>query len=673
METGEIPEDDKNSETVQNSEPSEIDDSPEDSSEPENEHSENGENAEDPPSPKKGVIRWKSIIFFVILGICAVVIDIFFLDDVVKNQISFFGRMLTGTQTGVKELALSTVNLKVDAGNFTLVDPENIEQNLVAANKFEFAVDPVPLLEKKVVIDTIALEGVRWNEQRSPEEIQAQLEKEKNDSAETGEEAETEELEEEKPSFILPDLAPIKERFSEKVSITKEDLATVTYAESLKKETAELKKTHSDTISGMNVSKRIDEASQTVESCAYLKTLTTKDILDKKKAAKAKEDLKRLDGALKDLMTLKNEISKESDSLKNDSSALKKKMEKLPELKQQDLDKVKGQFSADEFSKTEIAGVLFGEKTADMLQTYGPLVKKVSKLFPSKEKSEKRGSTSKGTTIEFGKQGDLPGLLIREISFSGEKDGVAVSGKITGITSNPKLYGKPATLSISSSKPVFTAEAVIDRTGKTAKDTYSISVSDLSAARLLPSGSPIFPFKVEDGKAEVKADIKIEDGSLYFKADFIFNQVKLSGTPGNVVDELIMDAVQTTPDLTFTLLREKGRAFRLISNLDEEFRKKAKQKLDKFLADKQEEAEKLVNGIINEETAGLKSEMDSTLKGLASELDTHLAKVKKTADSADAMKNAYAKKKKKAEEKLKAKATDAVKEKAGDKLKGLLK
>lgn len=609
------------------------------------------------------MFRWKGIIAIIVLLVCAAVFNTFFIDAVVRAGFSAAAGLVTNTIAGIKKADVSMRALNIQAGDFFLVDPDDVTTSIVTADRFEFGLSPAPLLSKKVHIKTVALEGLKWNQPRSAEDIKkdrARLVEEKAEDKEKSTEQKADEKTDEKK---VSSIGPLIDRLSERVTVKKEDLASVALMNSLSQRIQVSRTENEKKLETLNVGPRLSEAEKTIQQCEYIKKLGKKDFKDKKKVKQAKKDLEELKKSVKDLKKLDKELSGVSGNMKKNIQKIREDASRLPEKKKKDIEHVQETYKLDSIPEAEVAQILFGESAGNMTETYLPYVKKAAKLFPPKDKKSKARKRSKKTTgnvVEFSKGDELPGLLIENISFSGEKNGISVQGTVQGITSNPKLYGKPLKIQFSSSKPAFTVDAVLDRTGNDPKDTYDIRIEGLDPGRFLKPKAPVFPFTFAKGSLSVNAHIERTD-SIYYSVSCIITQSALSGKASSHLSRIIKKAVEQTPEITFEFAHEPEKGLSFNSNLDSVLNKAVKDEIRNMAEKRKKEAEEQINKLAAQAQESFESTIREQEGKLRAKLDSEEASLKKTRKQAEEIQKKFEKKKKKAEKELKDNLKDLLK------------
>jgi hypothetical protein len=112
------------------------------------------------------LFRWKAVVPLVIVLVLLVLGWIFFADWLVRKSVEFAGTELVGAKVD-----LASAHIRLLKGNVTLrglqvTNPDKPMTNLVQVDEIVAEVGLVPLLEKKTVVDTVAVRGVRFGSPR---------------------------------------------------------------------------------------------------------------------------------------------------------------------------------------------------------------------------------------------------------------------------------------------------------------------------------------------------------------------------------------------------------------------------------------------------------------------------------------------------------------------------
>jgi len=113
-----------------------------------------------------GTVRWRAVRPLAICGALGLGAWILFADRVAKHAVESVGTTLIGASVEIRRLHLDLPHGRVEVRGLTVASPFAALQNLLEADELVADVDPLPLLEKKVVIDRLAAKGLRFGTPR---------------------------------------------------------------------------------------------------------------------------------------------------------------------------------------------------------------------------------------------------------------------------------------------------------------------------------------------------------------------------------------------------------------------------------------------------------------------------------------------------------------------------
>ncbi len=125
-------------------------------------------------------------VFGVLTGLIGVFF-VLFLDGIIKDTIEDRGSIVMESQIDIASLSISLLSQSVDIGNLLIANADQLDENLVQADRIKFDFDGSRALSKKVIIDDMRLEGLRLNQKR---EVPAKPYKSVGEEPESGKESE---------------------------------------------------------------------------------------------------------------------------------------------------------------------------------------------------------------------------------------------------------------------------------------------------------------------------------------------------------------------------------------------------------------------------------------------------------------------------------------------------
>jgi uncharacterized protein (TIGR03545 family) len=181
----------------------------------------------------------------------------------------------------------------------------------------------------------------------------------------------------------------------------------------------------------------------------------------------------------------------------------------------------------------------------------------------------------RGRTVRFGDTRPSPQLVFDQLAldgdFSNNGQTVPFTGTVTGLTNEPAVYGRPATVDVETGgdTPVR-VHAVLDRTGRSPHDYLVLELPSLEMpARKLGKAKEL-AVALAPGRAAVKLEIELRDDTLAGQLAFVQNSVQLETTlaaayGGEAVQTRVNQALaqvkqlNVTVDLSGTLRRPSTR------------------------------------------------------------------------------------------------------------------
>ena len=112
------------------------------------------------------IIRWSFLLTTIIIIALIAIFNILFFDKILKKIIISTGQVAVGAKVEIDYLKTSFKNCSITINGFRAADKNNYFKNLVDIEKARFDVRFAPLLRKKVVIDEMSIDGLRWQTDR---------------------------------------------------------------------------------------------------------------------------------------------------------------------------------------------------------------------------------------------------------------------------------------------------------------------------------------------------------------------------------------------------------------------------------------------------------------------------------------------------------------------------
>jgi uncharacterized protein (TIGR03545 family) len=592
---------------------------------------------------KVKIFRWKAIGPLLLLFLILILLVWVFAERVARQTTEEASSQLLGTEVNVGKLDLLPRQASVDLRALQVADPFVLTRNLIEADEIRLTLNPSALAEKKLVIENLSLTGMRFGTKRkkparppsgkgfAPQVYRA--------------------VQQWANQFNVPLLSLTPIDTIRQLALDPTQLTTIREAQALLARTDSTRKTIEQGFQQLDIGATLDSARTLAQRLAA--TDPKKLGLDGTREAiqSVQQTLQQLDNAKKRVEALER-------SARTAVQSLGQGVQLLDKARQKDFAFAKSLLKLPTFSAPDIGSAFFGKVSidrfkqavywAELAQQYMP-----PGLLPHPTPGPQRLRAS-GTTIEFPKPKELPRFLIErgQMDFTiGGTSAVrgAYAASVSGLTSTPALYGRPAVIT-ASRKATGSAIASID-VGAVINH-ITARTHDSAGARLqgiqLPSFNvPGVPFRVDPGtgSSSLSFNMKNAGAELFGRWSIGSNKVRwLADTSGrslNQIERLVYEVVSglnnlqvvaelggsiASPRLSVSSNLDKAIAQRLQAVIGKEVARAerlVRAKVDSLVADKVEPVKRQVATIQSEATQRIQAEkqrLDEVEKQLNAEL-----------------------------------------------------
>ena len=582
------------------------------------------------PSDTPDVIkmRWKGIIAFAVICLLIVVFGVFFMDNLIKGAIESFGSDALGAKIEIKEFELSFLKLFLRVNNLQIADPADEWRNQLDVGEIRFKLEWLPLLYGKIVVNEMVIDGIRSGTTRTTSG-KIVTEPKKTTVVEQSQGLIAREVD------VLSASQPASGVNIDEL-IKPEQLTALTEINKTQNELNTRYQNAQSALENLNISTRLDEIKRQIDAID----------LKEKNPAKLQKELKKLKGVKKDIDRLTDDLNQTDRNVQAGFGAINNSIKQIDRIKEADYERIIRTIGGG-VDKENIARLVFGPlylnyvneglSYLDMAREYMP---------PQGVPKEEPPRWTTGIDVEFSKEKSYPVFLLRTalISTGGRNlDELRFEGNAEGISSDPALYGKPMTISLKGTSPVFDLEGVMDHTTAIGRDSVQLNITGLDLKGFGLGKLSLLPEKISQGQADITANFlwegdKIEFNMTIVPRELLFAKEDISS--GELAQE-IARALSSTQNLKIegkVYGDKKGLNLKISSTIDdlivEAFKKSAearlgatkqqiKQRIDQMVDNPKEELLKdfqSKNGSINtliknkhESVGQLREHLDSKL------------------------------------------------------------
>ncbi len=444
------------------------------------------------------ILRWRAIGPLLLFTLVGAALWVLFADRIARASAQKIGTAIVGAKVEIQALHINLTNGDVTVRGLTVASPHEALKNLLQADELVADIDVLPLLEKKVVIDKLAANGLRFGTPRATDgrvpgdpsaSVSGRVMGEARDWAQR---------------FQVPAL----QLATGKVDVGTLDprrLSAIPAAQALTARVDSSRRAWQAGVDSLRVGPTVDSATATL---ARLKTARATDLAALNDARRAIDQLKQARGRV---TTLERGVT-------GGLAALRAGGAGLDSAKQRDYAFARGLLKLPTLDAPQIGLALFAPTAVAQFQRalYWTQLAKAHMppgLLPRADAGPPRRRRA-GSTVRFPREHALPGFLLRTAEVSFQLDATApepkrYTGRLTGLTSDPAVYGRPTLFEASA--PAVTAGAMLDHVHAPARDTAGATVQGV---RLPLLQLPSLPMKLDPGQGTAQLGFALRGDTI---------------------------------------------------------------------------------------------------------------------------------------------------------------
>ncbi|MBU6954703.1 TIGR03545 family protein [Hahella sp. HN01] len=541
------------------------------------------------------VLKFVGYVF--VLLIVIVIAALFFIDIIAKFAIEEEGTKAVKAKVEVDSVDVRFFPLGASIYGLKVTNPQAPMTNAFEAELIDANLDWEPLLKSKVIVETAALEGMRFNTARSvtgavpgltppPSQEPSLVDQFKEDMK--------------LPAIDIPDPNELLARV---------DLKTVSMAKEMEASLAARKKAWKERIDGLPNKETLESYKQRIKALKE-----AKNPLERLQAVAKVKDLQS--DAKKDLQKIRDAKS----DLEKEVAQLKADLAKVKAAPQEDMKRVMELAGLNPGAWEGLAKALFGDEVAKWANNaymwYGRLQPYIN---GSGEEAQKSAPEPDTTDYSDG----LPRFLVKTLSISGKlpipQQDVPFSGKFNNLTDRADVWGKPAQLALQSQAQgvgKMDFKGVLDHVTAIAKDSFSFDLKDLPVTDLVFSDKEDFPVTLSKAIAAIAGKADITDGKLAMNVDAKFLEVQLANLlegESAPLKKALLNALKNISQFDVNMLASgalQDPQVKITSSLDKILSQSVKGLIDEEKKKLSGKVQAKLNEIVSEKVGGLDSELN---------------------------------------------------------------
>lgn len=456
------------------------------------------------------IFRWRAVgvLFLAFLGL--IVLYLLFAERLLRHTAEDSLAETLGTEVDIGSLRIREGDVAVDLGDLAIADPRDSSRNLLEAGAITIDLDPAPLAEKKIVIDQLRLSGLRFLTRRDtparaadPNSPAGRLLRETEDWA--------------REKFAFPSLALGRVDTVKSLVLHPEQLGSVQAVRALTGQADSTVQAFNRSLGALQLTPLVDSATALATRLAG----TDPKKLGITGVKQAATDVNRVLGNLKQA---RQRLSALEDTARGALAGLGRGLQAVDAARQRDYAFARGLLAIPSFDAPNIGQSLFGGQSVDYFQQalyYAQVLQRYVPpgLQPWNRPGPPRARLS-GTTVEFPVERAYPRFLLREGSVdlaAGAGGEHRLEASFGGITSQPALYGRPATLTasgtIGGASPIGVEVSGLSRHfGASPRDSVAARVTGVPVPAIALPG---LPFAVQPGTSTVGFSFSLAGDQLH--------------------------------------------------------------------------------------------------------------------------------------------------------------
>jgi len=604
-------------------------------------------------------VRWKGIFFLVVFITCIIIIGVLFSNIWLENNIEDTGTSFNGAKVEIDNLEFSISDLFIRWNRLQITDPGNTMMNRIETGRCEFDLEFLPILTKKISIESFTITDIRTNTERTEDGAIDADEKFKTPSflRET-----SEYLENEISSVVSPQFSSLKKNANVDSIINILDLQSISKISNLQKEIEVKYQSWEKTLSDLQFENDIKKVESQIKSI---------DINNIKTAEQYYAAAKKVEDIYKSINTKTKNLSHIEKNLRADIKMMTGQLELVDDWIQEDYSKALSMAKIPNINAENISKMLFGKKVVNQIQTYLDYIA-TAREYSSGARSDKPEKADPprlaGQDIYFYNQNARPDFWIQKLNLSGQTEsGLQLSGLVNNIVSDQRQIGEITKIAVggSNGKGVkLDLNGSLDYLTDQPTENFNLQYSGFSVADFQISQSRLLPNKIKNGTGTLITNIDLSGDNIEGKVAFTGNDLRFdmptTNNNLNEIEEIIQSVIKSISTVNFSA-KVAGTSekldFSIKSNLDDILMNK----MGSIVNERFEKAKMEITQKVDKEIGKYRTELDnfvSEKEGLIqSEMNKYeqmLAKEKSRAESKEKeIKEVYEKEKSKIEDKIK--------------------
>lgn len=574
------------------------------------------------PRRRRGIVRWKGIIPLVFIALAIVVAWLTLGENLLRNTIEEAATKFLGTEVDIARLDVSLRAATVELRGVSIADPFDRMRNLVEADRVRGVLEGRPLLERKIILRTLVLGGMRTGTTRRTPAAPAP----KNGfAAATLRSLDTWAARLRKPVASFTPIDTIRS-----IVLDPTQLATVKRALEAAARADSLRDALLASYRGLALQPVLDSARAVTARLKGANPRTLGIDGTRQAVTEVRRTIAQVDSARRRVEALARD-AKTSVAMVDDE------LHALDDARRTDYAFARSLLKLPSIEGPDLGGALFGDVSIDRFQKIMYWAEMAQKYVPPgllpREKPGPKRLRMAGSTVSFPKAREYPDFLLKRgdvaLAIGGRNAATGdYAATITNVTTMPALVREPTRFSLTRRSTAgivasIDSRGVLDHVGGRIRDSLGVTASGVT----LPSFPlPGLPIRANPGTGNSRIDVlrvgnRIAARWTMNAPDIVWQRTAVTAGAGagaggvrNQMEALALrviegvDDLRVTADLTGDIARP---TLNVRSNLDQLLADRLRAVGGEELAKAETKARAKVDRIVEEKTAPIRAKADS--------------------------------------------------------------
>jgi uncharacterized protein (TIGR03545 family) len=516
-------------------------------------------------------VRWKGIIFIVVLIACIFILGILFSNIWLENKIEETGTALNGAKVDIDELEFSITELFIRWKRLQITDPGNTMMNRIETGKCEFDLEFLPLLSKKIIIESFTITDIRTNTKRTED---GAISDDENLKVPSIVRQTTDYLKKEVSSAVSPQLSSLKKKVNVDSILKVLDLKSISKISNLRNNIDTTYQSWEKRLSSLKIEEELKQVESQIKSI---------DVNNIKTAEQYYAAVKKVEGIYKTINAASTDLNNIQQNLKIDINKIESEMNQVDNWIKDDYKRALSLAKIPDISAQNISKLIFGEKVVNQITSYlGYIATAREYTFNSQsDQPEKKDPPRlKGQDIYFYSPNARPDVWIKKLNLTGyTENNIKLSGLISNIVSDQRQIGESTKIDIAGSNDrgaEVALKGIFDYLTDEPSENFDLQYKGFSLVDYKISKSKLLPNKIEQGTGKIAANIALLADKVKGEISFSGKNLKFgllsSDRNLNEIEKIIQGIITNISSVEFSASltgTSDNLSFSIKSNLDD--------------------------------------------------------------------------------------------------------